>query len=195
MKGFPPDRDPTRIWDTYTTRLQRDSSGRVRADYDVPDTSPSAAKGARRPVYQVRPEPERGLVYLVDPRQQVIWNTGPSHVFDADVALEIPLADGPLESAFRFVHMLRSVRNEGEVESLGSRQIEGLAAVGRVVTNARHQSIDEQWASPELRLVLYSHHTLPLRGLELEWRLKDISRAEPPAAVFELPAGYAKYER
>ena len=32
-------------------------------------------------------------------------------------------------------------------------------------------------------------------GLELEYRLKNVSRAEPPAAVFELPAGYTKQDR
>jgi hypothetical protein len=194
LKSVPAD-DPTRIWDTYTTRLQRDSAGRVRADYDIPDTNPAAPKGARRPVYQVVPDPASGFVYLVDPRHQVIRNIRPSHVFDADVSLEIPLADGPLESAFRFLHLVQLVRREGEIESLGSRRIEGLTAVGRVITNARFQSIDEQWASPELRLTLYSHHRLPHRGTELEYRLKHISLREPPAAVFDLPDGYAKYDR
>jgi hypothetical protein len=191
-----PDKDQLRIWDTYTTRLQRDSAGRVRADYDVPDTSPGAPKSARRPVYQVRTDPVEGAVYLVDPKYQAIWDVGPSHAFDADVALEIPLAYGPMESAFRFLHMVRFVREEGEINSLGSRHFEGLTAVGRRVTNSRFKSTDEQWASPELRLVLYSRHSLPHRGLELvEYRLKGISRAEPPAAVFELPAGYARHER
>jgi hypothetical protein len=165
IEKVPSDIDLLRIWDTYTTRLQRDSAGRVRADYDVPDTSPGAAKSARRPVYQVLTDPVEGEVYLVDPKYQAIQKVGPSHAFDADVALEIPLSSGPLR------------------------------AEGRLVTNRRLGSTDEQWASPELRLVLYSHHTLPHRGVELEYRLKNISRTEPPASVFELPAGYAKHER
>jgi hypothetical protein len=195
IEKVPSDIDLLRIWDTYTTRLQRDSAGRVRADYDVPDTSPGAAKSARRPVYQVLTDPVEGEVYLVDPKYQAIQKVGPSHAFDADVALEIPLSSGPLNSGFRFLHMVSSVRKDGEIESLGSRHVEGLRAEGRLVTNRRLGSTDEQWASPELRLVLYSHHTLPHRGVELEYRLKNISRTEPPASVFELPAGYAKHER
>jgi hypothetical protein len=36
---------------------------------------------------------------------------------------------------------------------------------------------------------------LPLRDLELQYELKNISRAEPPASVFEVPAGYEKHDR
>jgi hypothetical protein len=190
-QNIPAAKDPLRIWDTYTTRLQRDSAGRVRADYDVPDTTPGAPKDARRPVYQVMTDPAGGAVYLVDPKYQAIRNVGPSLAFDADVALEIPIT----ESAFRFLHMVRSVREGGEIESLGTRHVEGIRTVGRRVTNSRHESTDEQWASPELQLVLYSRHSLPHRGQELEYRLKNISRTEPPAAMFELPAGYAQHER
>ena len=161
----------------------------------MPDTSPGAPKSARRQVYQVLTDPSEGLVYLVDPEHETIRYVGTSHVFDADVLLEIPMANGPLDSSFKVLHMPRARRPEGEIDSLGNRHFEGLMAVGRLVTNRRHQTIDEQWASPELRLILYSRHTLSSTGLELEYRLKNVSRAEPPAAVFELPAGYAKQDR
>jgi hypothetical protein len=195
LKNVPVAKDPTRIWDTYTTRFQRDSAGRVRADYDVPETSPLAPKGARRQVYQVLTDPAEGLVYLVDPKREAIWYVGKSTAFDADVALEIPVAVGPLDSGFMILHMPRAARKEADTDSLGSRHFEGLRAVGRLVTNSLHKSMDEQWASPELRLILYSRHTLPNRGVELEYRLKNVNRAEPPPAVFELPAGYARQDR
>ena len=194
LKNIPADEDPTRIWDTYTTRLQRDSAGRGRADYDVPDTSPGAPKDARRQVYQVMTDPAEGLGYLVDPQREAIWYMGKSHMFDADVFLEIPLAHSPLVG-FRILHMPRAARKEAATESLGIARIEGLTAVGRRVTNARLHSVDEQWASSELRLIVYSRHMVPHRGLDLEYRLQNIKRAEPPAEAFELPAGYAKHDR
>jgi hypothetical protein len=140
-------------------------------------------------------DPSEGLVYLADPQQETIRYVGTSSVFDADVLLEIPLADGPLSSSFKVLHMPRARRMEGKIDSLGIRHVEGLIAVGRLVTNRLHQTMDEQWASPELRLILYSRHTLPNRGLEQEYRLKNVGRAELPTAVFELPAGDTKQDR
>ncbi len=49
------DQDPTLTWDTFVTRLYRDTAGRIRIDYDVPDDRSTARRGARRPMYWVLP--------------------------------------------------------------------------------------------------------------------------------------------
>jgi hypothetical protein len=84
-------------------------------------------------------------------------------------------------------------------ESLGSRQMEGVVADGTRVTqtiptgqigNDRPIVItDEVWESPELRVTVYSKHHDPRTG-DVEYRLRSISRNEPAATLFQVPAGY-----
>jgi hypothetical protein len=49
--------------------------------------------------------------------------------------------------------------------------------------------VEERWESAELKLVLLSLQQNPVSG-EVEYRLTNISRAEPPAELFKIPAGY-----
>jgi hypothetical protein len=86
-------------------------------------------------------------------------------------------------------------------EQLGTRQIEGIKATGRRTTtvipagrigNDRPiQIIDEQWESPELNLLLSSRFSDPRTGV-VEYRLTNISRTEPRADLFAVPAGYTE---
>jgi hypothetical protein len=48
---------------------------------------------------------------------------------------------------------------------------------------------DEIWESPELQVTVYSKHHDPRSG-DVEYRLRNISRNEPPASLFQVPAGY-----
>jgi hypothetical protein len=82
-------------------------------------------------------------------------------------------------------------------EALGTRQMEGVAAVGRrtksviptgQIGNDRPIEItDERWESPDLRLLVRSHHRDPRTG-DVEYRLTNIVRAEPPADLFTIPS-------
>jgi hypothetical protein len=84
-------------------------------------------------------------------------------------------------------------------EQLGTRQIEGVKATGRRTTttipidrigNDRPITItDERWESPELQLVVYSRFSDPRTGV-VEYRLTGITRTEPRADLFTLPADY-----
>ena len=80
-------------------------------------------------------------------------------------------------------------------ESLGMRVIEGITAEGTrttvtipagVIGNERPiKSVTERWFSPELKIVVLSRRSDPRFG-ETTYRLTTISRAEPPAALFEV---------
>jgi hypothetical protein len=84
-------------------------------------------------------------------------------------------------------------------ESLGSRQMEGVLTNGTRVTqtiptgqigNDRPIVItDETWVSPDLQVLVYSKHHDPRTG-DVEYRLRNISRNDPPANLFQVPAGY-----
>jgi hypothetical protein len=51
------------------------------------------------------------------------------------------------------------------------------------------ETIDERWISPELKLEMYARSEDGEIGV-VEYRVTTISRAEPPAALFEVPADY-----
>lgn len=82
-------------------------------------------------------------------------------------------------------------------ESLGRGRIEGLEVTGRRITttiaagqwnNDRPmQIVEERWESPELKIVIYSRQTNPQTG-NIEYRLTNIRRTEPPPDLFVLPA-------
>ncbi len=84
-------------------------------------------------------------------------------------------------------------------ESLGTQQIEGLNVTGRRTTvtiptgqigNDRPIEItDERWDSPELKVLVLSKHHDPRTG-DVEYRLTNVNRAEPPRELFTPPADY-----
>ena len=84
-------------------------------------------------------------------------------------------------------------------ESLGTRQMEGVNAVGKrtksviatgKIGNDRPIEIsDERWESQDLRLLVRSHHRDPRTG-DVEYRLTNIVRVEPPSDLFTVPSDY-----
>ena len=87
----------------------------------------------------------------------------------------------------------------GRTESLGTRQIEGLMArgrrtvttipVGQIGNDRPIEITDEQWESAELKLLVLSRHHDPRTG-DVEYRLTNVSRAEPAFDLFTVPADY-----
>ena len=85
------------------------------------------------------------------------------------------------------------------VESLGTRQMEGVTVVGRrtksviptgQIGNDRPIEItDERWESPDLKLLVRSHHHDPRTG-DVEYRLTNIVRVEPQPDLFIVPSDY-----
>ena len=53
--------------------------------------------------------------------------------------------------------------------------------------------VDERWYSPELQVVVMTRHSDPRYG-ETTYRLTNISRAEPAAALFQVPSDYTLKE-
>ena len=89
--------------------------------------------------------------------------------------------------------------NAPATDDLGTRQIEGVTATGRRTTitiptgqigNDRPIEItDEMWTSPDLKVLVMSKHHDPRTG-DVEYRLTNVNRAEPPRDVFTPPADY-----
>jgi hypothetical protein len=80
-------------------------------------------------------------------------------------------------------------------ESLGTRSIAGVQATGTRFTMVLPGHIwkgqGERWISPELELVVSSHGENPQIGT-IDYEMVRISRAEPQAELFQVPADYAE---
>jgi hypothetical protein len=82
---------------------------------------------------------------------------------------------------------------------LGRQTIEGVPAdgtrttmtiaAGQMGNEQPIQIVTERWYSPDLQMEVLSKRTDPRMG-ETVTRLANISRAEPPSSLFDLPADY-----
>jgi hypothetical protein len=92
-----------------------------------------------------------------------------------------------------------SAMNNPNVEDLGIRTMSGLEAKGTRVsrtipgqfseTGKPAEIVDETWYSEELHMNLLERHTDPRSGVQTV-TITSITRGEPDAALFAVPAGY-----
>lgn len=93
----------------------------------------------------------------------------------------------------------KKTMGETRHEYLGSQVIEGVACTGTretrtiaagAIGNERPIEItSETWKSTDLHVIVLSRHNDPRFG-ETVYKLTDINRAEPDAALFQVPANY-----
>jgi hypothetical protein len=84
-------------------------------------------------------------------------------------------------------------------KDLGTRDIAGVKAQGKLrsyeipageIGNAKAIVVsDETWWSPELQVTLYSKHSDPRSGDNV-YRIENLRRDEPAAALFTVPSDY-----
>src|SRR6185436_19717937 len=97
--------------------------------------------------------------------------------------------------------MMRRRGNDPNVktESLGRQLIEGVPAdgnrttmtipAGQIGNEQAIQIVTEIWYSPELQTTVLSKRSDPRNG-ETVFKLTNISRAEPPRTMFDVPVDY-----
>lgn len=86
---------------------------------------------------------------------------------------------------------------------LGTRDFDGVRAEGKLrsyeipageVGNRNPIVVaDETWTSPELQVTMYSKHSDPRSG-DYVYRLENVKRGEPDAALFAVPSDYKVHE-
>jgi hypothetical protein len=96
-----------------------------------------------------------------------------------------------------------SSKAEAKTEKLETRNVEGVQAEGLRITTTIPagdigneqpiQIVDERWYSPELQVVVMTRHSDPRFG-ETTYRLTNIARTEPSAALFQIPSDYTVKE-
>ncbi|MET0649876.1 MAG: hypothetical protein ABW208_24975 [Pyrinomonadaceae bacterium] len=95
--------------------------------------------------------------------------------------------------------MRHSSKYESKPEKLEARSFDGVTAEGTRTTTTIPagdignempiQIVDERWYSQELQVVVMTRHSDPRYG-ETTYRLTNISRTEPAAALFQVPSDY-----
>jgi hypothetical protein len=181
--------DGTRIERTVPARYYRDSEGRVRREQTIMGLAPINPVRESQAVVTIV-DPVAGFVYtLVGSKREV-------------QRVPIPPRIETLRELLGEASTVLSQRQAGVLsvaQPLGTRDFDGVQAVGRrttitipagVMGNDRPiEVIDEIWTAQDLRLhVLTTHHD-PRTG-DFETRFTKITRAEPPADLFKIPAGY-----
>jgi hypothetical protein len=116
----------------------------------------------------------------------------------------VTLATGDGVSTVEFNGGRFTVRRDGNeekhsAENLPSKVIEGVLADGKRTTttipagamgNERDIVITvEEWTSPELHVLVLTEHKDPRSG-DSSYKLTSITRSEPAASLFEVPADY-----
>lgn len=170
-----------RVERTATARFYRDSNGRVRIEY-----TPLEPAGKSTPMAVVVPNPyaPKERLFIVDDAAKTIELTSHDIFRRMFGPREFVVPTGPRRfTAFATldVHV-----GPGSLEELGARTIEGLVVTGRRLSNAG--KVDERWESEGLGLVLEGRHTAD--GIDIEYFLSNIQRAEPPSRLFVLPPEY-----
>ena len=189
--------DGTLVERRAMARYYRDGSGRVRVEQIIP--------GAGELRITVAPDPASPSIYTIDPATRTMSNV---MRFVADQAtgggdtFALPLG----RSRFLLFHRPQAFQPIGVVGydsidtvSLGHRLIGAIDATGSRTTMTVSDSkfdhgrpfevVEERWDSPDLNLLIESHHVDPRIGV-IEYQLANISRVDPPSDLFEVPADY-----
>jgi len=173
--------DGNRIHQTITVHVYRDSEGRTRTEEPLSGLG-ALAPNSNFPVVVFIHDPVAGANYALNPRNKT-----------ATKSAWMPRNRGGRDFGGR------GRAGTAKPESLPGKTVEGLAAEGTRVTTVIPagqvgneqpiQTVLERWYSPDLQVVLLVKQSDPRVG-ETVTRLVNISRAEPPRSLFEVPADY-----
>jgi hypothetical protein len=202
--------DGNRIVQRSSARVHRDSEGRIRREEDRASGDPSISIT----------DPVAGVSFSLDSANRVAFQTPNMGLFRVsgalqkvhEMAMRLPAgagekveralagrgAIGPAAIALNPLEA-RGINERVEVVQLPARDIEGVRAEGvrRTTTIAAGaignelpiQVVSEEWRSPELQILVLTERSDPRVGTST-YRLLNITRTEPPAYLFEVPADY-----
>jgi hypothetical protein len=191
--------DGNRIVQRNTEKLYRDSDGRTRVE--------SEWKG--KPLVQIQ-DPVGGMSYRLYPETKTGYRmaiAAPAPAEAAGAAVTGPGA--PVPGAAKVAEQLApalagdATAAATQSRSLGTKQIEGVTATGTHTTvtvpagangNVKPMvSTTELWLARDLSIPLEMRMSNPFMG-DSVMRVHNLSRLEPPTALFAVPADYTVRE-
>lgn len=191
--------DGTRVVrSSYSGYFYRDSAGRTRTEQRFPQSM--ILKQTEAPVVPEIFDPVAGCIYYLDVEKRVAHRV--------ELPQPIKALTPPQGLVFPTVApiMMNAASGGGagkaperNMERLGTQVMDGITIQGTRTTttyaagtmgNDRPMSAtSEIWISPDLNVVVSSKIYDPRQGERIQ-TLSNISRAEPDAALFQVPPGY-----
>lgn len=187
--------DGNRIHSQTTTNLYRDSAGRVRREVEVELMTPST--GALKRTMVIITDPVAGKRYMLTAENKTARETplrahdhGPKGPGGAHAE---PDMGGPMMFGAHIDSASIKEEQLGTKTMLGL-QVQGIKvtriiAAGEIGNDKPIEVVTERWYSSDLQLPLMTTHTDPMIGT-ITTKLVNINRAEPDAALFQVPSDY-----
>ena len=141
-------------------------------------------------------DPVAGTNYTLDPSTKTARQSQARSFTPQPIDPNNP--DSALRSNTRHMH---AAAHNGQVatEDLGTQTMEGVTVQGRRITRTiaagqigndkALQVVSEIWYSPDLQTIVMSKTDDPRNG-ETVYKLTNITRSEPDAALFQVPSDY-----
>jgi len=210
--------DGNRIVNKSTASVARDSEGRTRREQSLPMIGPFANEAPAHKMISIN-DPVAGATWMLNDDDKTarklpqIMMVNPADKAQAAVGggavmiqKEVHVDTSGTPGVQGEQIMIRRVETgdskslpQPKTEQLGSKNIEGIVAdgtrttitiaAGEVGNDRAIDVVDERWVSSELQTVVMSKHSDPRMG-ETTYRLTNVSRSEPPATLFQVPADY-----
>jgi hypothetical protein len=186
--------DGTHVQTKNRDLIYRDSLGRLRwemyAPTNITDNVPSAPT-----VVQIY-DPVAGFAYSVRPQSAIAYRTSLDEAPTNPKAAAQPQNSSARASASSHAEQSRSKQS---VKQLEPQEMEGILVTGTQTTwaipagaegNDRDLTVvQEIWISLEMGITLLDKNSDPRSG-NRESRMTNLERAEPDAALFQVPADY-----
>lgn len=193
--------DGNRIVRSSQQNIYRDSQGRERSEGSQTTTVLGrTVTGGNISIS----DPVAGVSYTLNPgartARQVNRVGGAGRGRGMGAPVELAAQQFEMQLSLNFSADISAGASAPLEEKLPAATMEGVFAQGTRTTttipagsigNERDiQVVDEVWYSPDLQMNVMTRHSDPRSG-ETVYKLTNISRAEPDASLFRIPAGYA----
>jgi hypothetical protein len=193
--------DGNRIHQTNTVHVARDSEGRSRREESLRNLN-GLAPNANLPQMVFINDPVAGVNYALNSGDKTANRSqrggnggGPRPMMRQPGDAPPP----PKQMVQGQVQRFPRQNSNMKTESLGRQSIEGVPAdgtrmtltipAGQIGNDQPIQVVTERWYSPDLQEVVLSKHSDPRNG-DTVTRMTNVSRAEPPHTLFEVPSDY-----
>lgn len=206
--------DGTRITQTITGNVARDSAGRTRQDAPLPAIGNLSAADAPHLVFIQDPVSQTSYTLNLTDKTARKMPAMPANIATSgamagggkvlmQMSDSVPpggLPPGPPQEGMMMQRTIIAVdQGKAATEDLGSQTMEGVQVTGMRTTrtipageigNDRPITIvTEVWTSPDLKTIVYSKRTDPRMG-EQTFQLTNIVRTEPDSSLFTIPSDF-----
>ena len=199
--------DGNRIHQTNTVKMYRDSDGRTRREQTLQNLG-ALAPNSNLPQVVFINDPVAGADFALNPTDHTATRSarparsngmGPMRQGMRPNATTAGGNDTAPGGGTPMRHGMGRNNPNLKRESLGRQVIEGVPAdgtrttmtipAGEIGNEQPLQVVNEMWYSPDLQMVVMSKRSDPRSG-ETIVRLTNVSRAEPPRTMFDVPSDY-----